>query len=423
MNQRRRRVTMNRQLRFEAPSRLASALTYVYDMPTSNSGVAPTPTSHRNLSFNTTSGNLTTDDANIATAREENRYQSISFEEYASVAVECLEFVSTDTHLAGDEGGDEVQRVDDVSSANIPRDPNVCSAYFQSTFAGCTNTNDIRKSLVETNGTIVKGAVMFPYDLWLKQQLGVSQEESVATLEAMILRFLAGQLDFACDDPASGGIIGLSTNPIDEVDASFGTCTSNSPFVASEEGEGGFDSTDSLKCLPMMGEMTYYVSTTEDAARTTIDAIENDIFGRVETGAAEDSFVSDDIVEVVIVDRNLIGIKGDGDGGIPWPIIGGIIGGVVALIALLALAVLLVRRKKEKQRQQAEIESQYPFDVSDWDADSVPEDFQIDRDLGVVYRKSESSPDTSGTTYVGDECDVDDSFTSWITSFGFPSDE
>lgn len=405
-NQRRRRVTMNRQLRFEAPSRLASAL--AFDMPASNSGV-------RNLSFNTTSGNLTTDDANIATAREQNTYQSISFEEYASVAVECLEFVSTDTHLAGDE------RVDDVSNANIPRDPNVCSSYFQSTYAGCTNTNDIEQSLRETNGTIVRGTVVFPYDLWLKQQLGVSQEESVATLEADILRFLAGQLDFACDDPASGGIIGLSSNPIDEVDASFGMCTSNSPIVASEEGEDG--STDSLKCLPMMGEMTYYVSTTEDAARTATDAIANDIFGHVATGAADDSFVSDDIVQVVIVDRNVISIKGDDDGGIPWPIIGGIIGGVVALIALLILAALLVRRKKEKQRQQAEIEAQYPFDVSDWDADSVPEDFQIDRDLGVVYRKSESSPDTSGATFVGDECGVDDSFTSWITSFGFPSDE
>lgn len=417
MNQRRRRVTMNRQLRFEAPSRLASALTY--DMPASNSGVAPTPTSHRNLFSNTTSGNLTTDDANIATAREENRYQFISFEEYASAAVECLEFVSTDTHLAGD----EMQRVDDISSANIPRDPNVCSAYFQSTFAGCTNTNDIEMSLRETNGTIVRGAVVFPYDLWLKQQLGVSQEESVATLEANLLRFLAGQLDFACDDPASGGIIGLSSNPIDEIDVSFGACMSNSPIVASEEGEDGLDSTDLLKCLPMMGEMTYYVSTTEESARTTTDAIENDIFGRIETGAADDSFVSDDIVEVVIVDRNLISIKGDGDGGIPWPIIGGIIGGVVALIVLLVLTVLLVRRKKEKQRQQAEIEAQYPFDVSDWDADTVPDDFEIDRDLGVVYRKSASSPDTFGTTYVGDECGVDDSFTSWIPSFGFSSDE
>jgi len=93
---------------------------------------------------------------------------------------------------------------------------------------------------------------------------------------------------------------------------------------------------------------------------------------------------------------------------------------VVALIALLILSLLLIRRKKEKKRQQAELEARYPFDVSDWEADSVPEDYEIDRDLGVVYRKS-ASPDR--TARMSDGCGADDSFTSWITSFGSPSEE
>ena len=290
---------MSRSLRFEAPSRLAR------NVPGSAS--SSTSGHHRLLFFNTTNATSTTGEVNITVREEHDNFESISFQDYASVAQECLEFVSTDTHLIG-----EVDGGDGDETREISRDPNVCSAYFQSTFVGCTNTNDIETSLQETNGTIVRGLSTFSYDLWWRQLVGYTEEESVATVEANMLRYLGGQLDFACDDPAGGGIIGLSSNPIDDIDAAFGTCISDPPLATLGEEDSGGNS-DSLKCVPMTGEMTYYVAITEYAARIAgSESVENDIFDRISVGADEDAFVADAVVDVVIVDRNEIAIKSDG---------------------------------------------------------------------------------------------------------------
>lgn len=360
---------MRRPLRFHAPRRLGR------DVLDSKGH------SNRLLFFNTTSNNFKT---------------IISFPEYASAVGDCLEFVSSDTHLVGDVV-DGIQEIGENGGSENLRDPNVCSAYFQSTFAGCTNTNDIEMSLRETNSTIATGVVVFPYDLWLRQEMGYSEEDSIAAVEANMLRYLAAQLDLACDDPAGGGIIGLSSNPMDEIDTSFSTCVSDPPLMISEEHE------DRRECLPMMGGMTYYLATTEGgAARTVSEVAENDIFNRISIGAEEGSFVGDDVVEVIIVERTTITMKNDGDSTVSWPIIGAILGGALALFTLILLLILLIRRKQEKKRQQAGLDARYPFDVSDWDADSVPEDYAIDRHLGVVYPKPPASPDRT----------VDGSFTS-----------
>lgn len=400
---------MHYSLRFDAPTRLTR------DVPDSAS--SSTSDHHRLLFFNTTNATSPTGEANITVTEEHNNFETISFEEYASVAEECLEFVSTDTHLVG-----EVDGGDGEETREISRDPNVCSAYIQSTFVGCTNTNDIEMSLREMNGTIVRGAVTFPYDLWLQQLMGYSEEESVATVEANMLRYLAGQLDFACDDPTGGGIIGLSSNPVDDIDAAFGACISDPP-LATVGGEDSGGNSDSLKCVPMTGEMTYYVAIREDAARMAGgDFVENDIFDRLSVGADEDAFVADAVVDVVIVDRNEIAIKNDG-GGITWPswpIIAGIIAGAIALLALLLFLIFLIRRKKEAKRWKAEQDALHPFDVSDWKADDVPDDYEINRDLGIVYSKS-ASPDRTACTSIGDDCGADETFTSWI--FGSSSEE
>ena len=403
---------MSRSLRFEAPSRLTR------NVPGSAS--SSTSGHHRLLFFNTTNATSTntTGEANIAVREEHNSFETIPFEDYASVAEECLEFVSTDTHLVG-----EVDGGDGDETREISRDPNVCSAYFQSTFVGCTNTNDIETSLQETNGTIVRGLVTFSYDLWWRQRVGYSEEESVASVEANMLRYLGGQLNYACDDPAGSGIIGLSSNPIDDIDPAFGTCISDPPLatLGGDEDSGG--NSDSLKCVPMTGEMTYYVAIAEDAVRTAQgEYIENDISDRISVGADEDAFVADAVVDVVIVDRNEIAIKNDG-GGISWPswpIIGGIIGGAIALLGLLLLLIFLIRRKKEAKRRKAEQDALHPFDVSDWNADDVPDEYEINRDLGIVYSKS-ASPDRTACTSIGDGCGADENFTSWI--FGSNSEE
>ena len=393
---------MSRSLRFDAPSRLTR------DVPGGSASASASSTfdHHRLLFFNTTNSTTssTAGEANIAVREEHSNFETISFEEYASVAEECLEFVSTDTHLIG-----EVDGGDGDETREISMDPNVCSAYFQSTFVGCTNTNDIETSLQETNGTIVRGVVTFPYDLWWRQLVGYSEEESVATVEANMLRYLGGQL-VACDDPAGGGIIGLSSNPIDDIDAAFGTCISDPPLATLGEDEDG----NALQCIPMTGEMTYYVAITDDAARIADgEFVENEILDRISVGADEDAFVADAVMDVVIVDRNEIAIKNDGGGPI-WPIIAGIIGGVVALLGLLLLLIFLIRRKKEGKRLEAEQDTLHPFDVSDWKADDVPDDYEINRDLGIVYSKSACSPDRTACTSTDDGCGTDESFISWI---------
>lgn len=406
---------MSHSLRFDAPSRLTR------DAPGGSASASASSSStfdhHRLLFFNTTNSTTssTAGEANIAVREEHSNFETISFEEYASVAEECLEFVSTDTHLVG-----EVDGGDGDETREISMDPNVCSAYFQSTFVGCTNTNDIETSLQETNGTIIRGVVTFPYDLWWRQMVGYSEEESVATVEANMLLYLGGQLDFACDDPASGGIIGLSSNPIDNFDAAFGTCISDPP-LATYEDTGSDGNSDSLQCIPMTGKMTYYVAITDDAARIADgEFVENEILDRISVGADEDAFVADAVVDVIIVDRNEIAIKNDG-GGPSWPIIGAIIGGVVALLGLLLLLIFMIRRKKEGERLEAEQDTLHPFDVSDWKSDDVPDDYEINRDLGIVYSKSACSPDRTACTSTDDGCGTDESFISWI--FGSNSEE
>ena len=338
-----------------------------------------------------------------------SEYEAIDPREFEAAADECLRRVSTDFPPIpldgaaywepGDGGGGGSGGGDgdgDGDGGRICTDP-------EATFAGCASADP-------TAGTVVRGSLTFYYDLYLTRR--ADEEEAIRGLESNILRYLGGRTAFACGGGAGGGkrkkkeepgILGISSDPSDGIDSIYARCSSGLPDVI---GDGM-----RLKCLPMVGRMTYYLSEGTDVVRAASSLLID-----IHEGAGRGAYVSardESILGIDLVDRwgdsgagngpGVAGlyspsasglaagsvvsgataqIAGTGGAGAGRGTIAGAVAGALVGAAILLALLLVWRRETRRSREVDQIE----LDLAKWresDGD-LPEDYAITRgDVGV----------------------------------------
>lgn len=219
-------------------------------------------------------------------------YEEVSAEDYAQEFNIVLERCDDGSGFASNDSADAENGATTVKEDYTT---NPC-VRVEPTFVGCADANLLFGASNPFDGTVIKTTVAFSYDLYLPNDVKV--DEAVDQLEETMLRHVAGGMNFdrcgalANDDADDGegrlltedseeeiSFVGLRSRPIDYEDATYQRCTSNLSSIGEDV---------EIKCVPMKGRMTLYLSPTDDryAARQLIKAM-------VESGAEDGAFVGD----------------------------------------------------------------------------------------------------------------------------------